>query len=97
MLTMKVKTTNNISPRLNNIKRKIAAIPKQAFDVFYANTPVRSGNARRNTRRSGDRIIANYPYAQRLDQGYSQQSPEGMVKPTEEFVAKRLDEIAKGN
>jgi hypothetical protein len=81
---------------LNTIKRKIAAIPKQAFDVFYQNTPVRSGNARRNTRRSGDRIVANYPYAQRLDQGWSKQSPEGMIKPTEEFVAKRLQEIAQG-
>lgn len=96
MLQVKVKGTNNLTPRLNKIKRDISNLPKEAHKVVVENTAVRSGNARRNTRRSGEKIIANYPYAQRLDQGWSKQFPDGMTKPTEEFIAKRLEQIAKG-
>jgi hypothetical protein len=53
-----------------------------AYTVFYKNTPVRSGNARRNTELRQDEIQARYPYATRLDEGYSKQSPKGMVDPT---------------
>ena len=64
-----------------------------AYKVFYKNTPVRSGNARRNTDLRQDEIQANYPYATRLDQGYSKQSPQGMVEPTmkwlEQYVRKQ--------
>ena len=53
-----------------------------AYKVFYANTPERSGNARRNTELRQDEIQANYPYATRLDEGYSKKRPRGMVEPT---------------
>jgi hypothetical protein len=53
-----------------------------AYTIFYKNTPVRSGNARRNTELRQDEIQARYPYATRLDEGYSKQSPKGMVDPT---------------
>lgn len=96
MISLKIKTTNNIAPRLQKIKQQIANIPKEAHQVFVANTPVRSGNARRKTYRQGNNIVADYPYAKRLDEGYSEQSPEGMIKPTQEYIAKRLDDIAKG-
>lgn len=67
------------------------------FPVFYRNTPLGNpllwkskkapkgyhpGNAKKHTIKSGDEIRANYPYAQRLDNGWSRQSPQGMVKPT---------------
>lgn len=57
-----------------------------AFKHFRDVTPVRTGNARRNTRLSGDEIQANYPYAGRLDAGSSSQAPDGMTKPTEKFI-----------
>ena len=57
-----------------------------AYKAFVKNTPVRSGNARRNTRKSGNAIDANYPYAQRLEEGYSRQAPKGMTEPTIEEV-----------
>jgi hypothetical protein len=35
---------------------------------------------------SGNEIQANYPYAQRLEEGWSTQAPDGMTKPTIEEV-----------
>lgn len=77
----------------NNRKLKEQVLDA-AYDVFYKNTPVRLGNARRNTYLTSDRsrIVADYPYAQRLDEGYSKQSPDGMTQPTLEFIE---DEIQK--
>lgn len=94
MLTFKVN--NKLTSILKNVKRELQDLPKEALKVFIKNTPIRSGNARRNTKLKGKNVIhARYPYAQRLDEGYSKQSPDGMVKPTEEFIQKRLQEIAK--
>jgi len=45
-------------------------------------TPIRSGNARRNTYARGDTIHAEYPYAKRLDEGWSQQNQTGLIDPT---------------
>lgn len=71
-------------------------IIEKGYDVFYEETPVDKGNARRNTKlnkRKG-KIQANYPYAKRLDNGYSKQSPEGMSKPARKAMGKYADKIA---
>jgi hypothetical protein len=81
-----------------NIKKKVAqlnAVPGQAYTFFKAHTPIRTGNARSRTVLKKDTIIAAYPYAQRLDDGYSRQAPDGMTKPTEAFVQKATDKIMK--
>ena len=61
----------------------------------FNGTPKLSGNARRNTKLSGDRILAQYPYAQRLDQGYSKQAPDGMSTPTTEYIKKYIENYNK--
>lgn len=61
-------------------------LAEEAYEYFKRTTPIRSGNARRNTRRVNDEIRANYPYAQKLDDGYSQQAPNGMTEPTTKFI-----------
>lgn len=75
----------------SNIQNRIARIQKVldprnlanvGFPVFLKNTPVKTGNARRHTTKTTDEIVANYPYARRLDNGWSRQSPNGMSKPT---------------
>ena len=81
---------------LKKIQRKIDNLPKEAFTEFVKETPIRSGNARRRTKLNGNRITAGYAYAKRLDEGYSKQSPEGMTKPTEDFIQKRMAQILKG-
>jgi hypothetical protein len=74
--------------RINKIKGILDPIKmaKEAHKVFRANTPIRTGNARRNTNLYQNVIEANYPYATRLDQGYSKQRPNGMTKPTISFL-----------
>lgn len=82
--------------RLNYIQRTITAeeLTKVGYPVFVDNTPIRTGNARRKTVKLSTEIDANYPYAKRLDQGYSRQKPNGMVKPTiqavRDYVRKKL-------
>lgn len=76
-------------------------ISKVAHQNFVQNTPIgdpnrwktkykpknyRPGNARRNTMLKGNTIEANYPYAKRLEEGYSSQAPDGMTEPTLESV-----------
>ena len=86
---------NSITPSINNIQSKLEGLAKQAYTEFVKQTPVRSGNARRRTKLQKNTIVADYPYARRLDEGYSQQSPQGMSKPTEEFIKVQLDKIMR--
>ena len=97
-MTVQLKVTghDNITPSLRKMVAKLAMVPQEAFKEFVKDTPVRTGNARRNTKLTGKTITANYPYAQKLDEGYSQQSPDGMTKPTEAFIKKRVSQILKG-
>lgn len=87
---------NTISSSIKKIQKKLALVPREAYTEFVSDTPIRSGNARRKTRLQGKTINANYPYAKRLDEGYSQQAPEGMSKPTEQFIKKRVKQILRG-
>lgn len=68
-------------------------IAKEVFSYFKSITPIDKGNARKNTKLNGDTIHANYPYATRLDTGYSKQAKDGMSKPTLE----KLSELVKNN
>jgi len=95
-LRMNLKIKNTITSSLATIQKKLDALPKEAYKEFVKNTPIRSGNARRSTKLVGDEIHANYPYAKKLNEGYSDQSPEGMTEPTEEFLKKRIKQILKG-
>ncbi len=73
--------------------RELEQVPKKVYIFFRAHTPIRSGNARKNTFLKGDEIQARYPYALRLDQGWSKQAPDGMTKPTQEYHKSLLDQI----
>lgn len=70
--------------RLNRLSRYVNdnTITDVAYQSFRKYTPVKTGNAKRNTKKSGDSVVADYIYATRLDQGYSKQAPDGMTKPT---------------
>ena len=64
----------------------------ETYTYFKKVTPVRSGNARRNTRysKSKHRISAAYAYAARLDDGWSKQAPRGMTEPSVQYLIKAL-------
>jgi hypothetical protein len=75
------------------MRKELGKVPSEAYDFFKSKTPIRSGNARRKTRLQGSSIKTEYPYAQRLDEGWSKQAPQGMTKPTIEFIKNRVEEL----
>ena len=96
-MDFKVEIKNNkIVKDIAQRQKSLSKVPTQAFDFFRAHTPIKTGNARRKTSLSKDIIHAAYPYAERLDNGYSRQAPNGMSKPTEAFIKKTVDKILKG-
>lgn len=85
-------------------------LAKEAYKTFYQETPLgdpsswknprppkgyQPGNARRKTILRETEISADYAYARRLDEGWSKQSPKGMLQPTIEAVQRYIKEQAK--
>lgn len=81
---------------LKTVIAKLNNVPAEAYNYFVSITPIDTGNARRRTRLSNKTIEANYAYAQRLDNGWSKQAPDGMTKPTEKFIKNRVKQIEAG-
>lgn len=67
---------------------------EDTYEFFKKKTPVKGGNARRNTkiqdRGSKTTISGDYAYAGRLDSGYSKQAPRGMTKPSLKELEKQI-------
>lgn len=84
---------NNNLASTANMLHQIRKLPDEAYKFFVGITPIDTGNARKSTSKSGNTINANYPYAKRLDEGWSKQAKDGMVKPTEAFLRKRMHQI----
>jgi hypothetical protein len=87
-----------IGKRLDQLNKQLTddTLSKEGFKYFRSITPIRSGNARRNTFRNGNEIEANYPYARRLDEGYSPQAREGMTQPTIAHMQEWIKKQSKG-
>ena len=82
-MNVDLRNFNKLSRR---IESEFARVPAEAHKHFKDITPIRNGNARRRTRLSGNKIVADYGYAGRLDEGASRQAPEGMSDPTIEHI-----------
>lgn len=72
--------------RLAKLERTFKQLPKDAYQEFRKETPIDTGNAKRKTDLVNQSIKANYPYATRLENGYSRQASDGMSKPTIEHI-----------
>ena len=60
-----------------------AEVMKETYTVYKNNTPIRSGNAKNRTKLETKlKIGGRYPYAGKLDEGWSKQSPKGMTEPS---------------
>jgi hypothetical protein len=85
---------NKIVSKLREIKILLNEDKLAAEGARYMKsiTPIRSGNAKRKTTSNKNVIEANYPYAKRLDEGWSQQNQIGLIQPTidhlEELIKK---------
>ena len=87
----------DFNKQLDRLGKAFDTLPEFALDSFKSHTPYRSGNARRNTILRGSSVIADYPYAQRLEDNWSPQTNgDGMVAPTEKDIQKEVDRRLKG-
>lgn len=96
MINIKVDT-RKVQRQFRNISRGFSKLVDGAYSEFVKNTPKNTGNARNKTKKFGNNIRAGYDYADRLDKGYSKKAPQGMTKPTVEFIKKRIERILKEN
>lgn len=89
--------SGEINKRLEEIKSSLSPqqLAKVAYKEFYKITPFRSGNAKSNTDLRNNRIEADYPYAQRLDDGWSKQAPRGMTEPTVKYIKEYIKKQEK--
>jgi len=87
---------DGITPDLTAAQRDLRRLPEGAYKIFRSHTPIRTGKARRNTTLRDTVIDANYDYATRLDSGWSNQAPDGMTKPTNDYIRRTLDKIFVG-
>lgn len=77
-----------------DLARTLSETVKQLADEVLvdarANTPVRSGNARRNWNKKVTKenfeVINRVPYIERLEAGASKQAPRGIIGPTLEQI-----------
>jgi hypothetical protein len=89
------QTGNTLDSKIDAINRELAKVPAKAYKEFVKNTPIRTGNARSQTRLRQNVIHADYPYAQPLDNGYSSQSPDGMTEPTIKYIRTLVSNILR--
>ena len=80
----------------NKLVKQLDAMPAKVMRLAEPqakrNTPKDTGNARRRTNRSGSlKILSNYDYAGRLDDGYSQQARKGFTDPTIDFIESEIE------
>ena len=96
-LKVDLKDFNKLIDRSKGVTDTVAL---KAYNKFRQSTPIKTGNARSHTTldKGSNTIYADYPYAQRLDDGWSKQAPEGMVNPTIAFIETLVEqEIRKQN
>lgn len=92
---------NDLVALQKEINQAVDNASEGTFKFFKKVTPIKSGNARRNTRykerRNSNTILGDYDYSGVLDAGRSKQAPKGMTKPSlkelERLLKKELRKI----
>jgi hypothetical protein len=93
MISIKTDLTR-VQKLIENTKDLEQQLIQEAYQFFKDITPIDTGNARRNTVKAGNSINANYPYAERLDKGWSKQfDGKGMSGPTMEHMEQVFDKL----
>lgn len=83
---------------LKDLDKMPSVVMKESYKTLKNATPTRGGNARNKTKLEGKTTIGSrYPYADRLDKGWSKQAPKGFTSPTidkmEQEVNSYIDRI----
>jgi hypothetical protein len=83
--------------QMTRARQALNDLPEFAETTMKRYTPIRSGNARRNTNLQGNTVTADYPYAQRLEDNWSPQTRgQGIIAPTEAAIQREVDRRLKG-
>ena len=90
---MRIVGRSKIKARLQEVDRKVNRIKDFAHEEFRKITPIRTGNARSKTNRINRGVEAAYPYANKLNDGFSRQAPKGMTDPTVEKIQQFVRKI----
>jgi hypothetical protein len=85
-----------IMAKLDKLEKMGPDVMEDAGLFFKNKTPVRSGNARNNTKTRDTTIHARYGYAKSLNDGKSGQAPGGMVEPTTKEIKSLIRNYLKG-
>lgn len=85
---------NDIARAKKNLENYLRDAATMAEQVVKSNTPIRSGNARNNWKKSTtnkDFTLSNrVPYIDKLDAGSSRQAPNGITKPSINQIKRNL-------
>jgi hypothetical protein len=97
MIKVSVRVSQNqINTTIQRQVAALAALPGAGVREFQALTPIDTGNARNRTRLQSKEIVADYPYAQRLDDNWSKQTKgQGIVAPFVKWWTAQLRRIAR--
>lgn len=87
MITVNVTNgTKVITDLKKDLGQRVRLVAEDLFTELKRFTPIKSGRARRGWSLSGGknkyRATNRLPYIERLDRGYSKQSPEGITRPS---------------
>lgn len=78
---------------LKDLSKMPKGVVKEALPKAKRHTPIDKGNARSKTRvEQGTTIASRYPYAERLDTGWSKQAPNGFTDPTIDDMDKIVEQ-----
>ena len=95
-MRVNLKVKSNVAKTMAEYSNVAAKVAKKTYTYFKSITPERTGNAKRRTRLNDTTITADYNYAGKLDEGYSQQAPEGMTGPSIDYMEQAFnDEVKK--
>lgn len=100
-MDIKIKVSNkSVKDMFNDLLDMPDDMMDDAHKKMVKLTPIKSGNARRKTVHNvSNKIQSKYPYAARLDEGWSKQAPKGFTEPTldhmDDFVEKYVRRIQR--
>ena len=87
MLKISLNGAGAIIPNLTKeLEKEISMLADKVLLRVKDNTPIKTGNARRNwnssKRKDGFTVENKVPYIERLEAGHSKQAPKGIIGPT---------------
>lgn len=89
---MKIKfDTSDFDDMVKELRNIGSDSMKRLYPFYRDKTPIRSGNARSKTKLRSEEIRSKYPYAGRLDEGWSDQAPKGFTAPSIEELDSIID------